>query len=429
MTLPAASVPARARGAWPLTVRGTGAVFLAGVSVVLAHESGIVELLYFGILLAAMPALGFLSLLLVRRTEPARRVIDPETVTVGRPSRVRVRVGLRSVLPVPPGTWRDDLGDGLDGAAAGILPAFASGLRGGTPDERAIDFVYTVTGSRRGVHELGPLAVTLTDPFGLVRRRVRFPSRTSVTVAPAIVDLTGLTDAPGESGGTLHATTDRLGQGADNLVARPYAPGDSMRRIHWRATAHRDQLMVRQEESESTPEASVVLDRGALRWSVEAQDLSGEDAAFDAAVSACISATARLVRDGYAVEVVDEEGGILAERIESGDTAEVEELRTRLALITAHRDSGLAALTRQFANASTGPVVVVTGRFDTGDAAALAPLAPHSALPLLLCTDPLGDAVEHAASAGWRVGVLGRDGDVAAAWADAARRGARHVAH
>ena len=91
-----------------------------------------------------------------------------------------------------------------------------------------------------------------------------------MTVAPAIVDLPPLTDFAGEAGGTLHTTTNQLGQGADNLVARPYVPGDSMRRIHWRATAHRDELMVRQEEQESTPEASVVLDRGVLRWSPEA---------------------------------------------------------------------------------------------------------------------------------------------------------------
>ena len=56
-----------------------------------------------------------------------------------------------------------------------------------------------------------------------------------------------------------------------------------MRRIHWRATAHRDELMVRQEEQESTPEATVVLDRGVLRWSPEALRAPGADAGFEAA--------------------------------------------------------------------------------------------------------------------------------------------------
>ena len=98
-----------------------------------------------------------------------------------------------------------------------------------------------------------------------------------MTVAPAVIDLPPLTNFAGEAGGTLHTTTNQLGQGADNLVARPYVPGDSMRRIHWRATAHRDELMVRQEEQESTPEASVVIDRGALRWSPEAMYAPGAD--------------------------------------------------------------------------------------------------------------------------------------------------------
>ena len=95
-----------------------------------------------------------------------------------------------------------------------------------------------------------------------------------------------------------------------------------MRRIHWRASAHRDELMVRQEEQETTPEAVVVLDRGAPRWAAEAMGAPGADPGFEAAVTTCVSAVARLVLDGYSVEVIDSDGTALAERIDGGDMSE-----------------------------------------------------------------------------------------------------------
>jgi len=42
------------RRLWPLTARGTGAVALAVACFVIANEVGIVELMYFGILLVAV---------------------------------------------------------------------------------------------------------------------------------------------------------------------------------------------------------------------------------------------------------------------------------------------------------------------------------------------------------------------------------------
>ena len=132
-----------------------------------------------------------------------------------------------------------------------------------------------------------------------------------------------------------------------------------MRRIHWRATAHRDQLMVRQEEQESTPEATVVLDRGVLRWSSDALRAPGADPAFEAAVSACVSVAARLAKEGYTVEVIDSDGTPLADPLD-GD-AEIDTLLARFATLTARRDDHLARLTALFAGVTTGPVILIVG--------------------------------------------------------------------
>ncbi len=409
---------------WPLTFRGTGALILAVGSIVLANELAIGELIYIGILLLAVLATAVASLYLVPRTDQVTRALTPDIASVGHDVRVTARVSVRTALPTPPGSWQDALPKALGGHAQGPFPALGSGLRGGG---RLVELRYDVTGLARGIHPLGPLRVTSTDPFGLARRTYVLGETTAVTVAPAVVDLAPLTDFAGETGGTLQTTMNRLGQGADNLIPRSYLPGDSMRRIHWRASAHQGDLMVRQEEQESTPEATVVLDRCVLRWSIDALHAPGNDPGFEIAVSAAASALTRLARDGYAVDLIDASGAELAERIHAGDVSEVESVVQHLATLTARRDDHLAHLARQFAGILTGPVVLVVGRLDPADADAIAPVAHHSTMPVLFVVAPVGDAVERARSHGWRVAVVDPDADLAAAWSAVVSRGVSNV--
>lgn len=101
----------------------------------------------------------------------------------------------------------------------------------------------------RGVHALGPMAVALRDPLGLLERRVPWdavamePGGADVTVYPPRrrppIDLDGVVAAgrPGPTG---------PGRGAfDRLDA--YRPGDPLRDVHWASSAKRadDRLLVR----------------------------------------------------------------------------------------------------------------------------------------------------------------------------------------
>jgi len=411
---------------WPLTLRGTGAVVLGILCFVLAHEFVVPELIYVSVLLLVVVAASIVTLYVVRRSESVVRSFLPDVATVGQEVAVRARVQIRSPLPVAQGHWRDELPKGMTGDASGRFPATASGMGLGG---RAIDLEYRVTPAVRGVHPVGPLTVSSTDPFGFARRRNTVGHPAPLTVAPQAVELGALTDLPGEAGGSMHSTTNQLGQGADNLIPRHYVPGDSMRRIHWRASAHRDELMVRQEEQETTPEAVVVLDRGGARWADEAVRAPGQDPGFESAVTACVSVTARLVREGYRVTVIDTEGVELAEPIDGGDASGIDRLLTGFALVTAlRRPSDPAHLVRLFAGVQTGPLVVIMGRCEDADADVLAPLPHHSSLPVLLLVAPLQDAVARAAATGWRVAAIPPDADLAAAWTGVVDRGGRRVA-
>jgi hypothetical protein len=185
--------------------------------------------------------------------------------------------------------------------------------------------------------------------------------------------------------------------------------------------------MVRQEEQESTPEATVVMDRGVLRFSPEAMQAPGADPGFEAAVSACVSVVTRLVHDGYAVEVIDSDGTVLAERIDGGDMTEVETLLTQFATLTARREDSLARVAHLFANLVTGPVVLIVGRFDAADCDLVSQVAHHSTLPMLLAVAPMGDVLDRAADRGWRVGTIDPECDLAFVWGSAVGRGLSHA--
>jgi len=392
------------RRVWPLTARGTGALVLALACFAVANQLGLVELVWFGVLLLVLVAGSLLAVVFGRGRADVARTLTPAVPTAGAEVDVDVRVTVRSSLPTMGGRWRDDLPTGVEGDATGAFPAVASGLSRG---DRTAELAYRVTTRRRGIHRLGALELTSTDPFGIARRTVALGELTRLVVTPAVVELPTLPGLSGRAGGAVSSPANRLGQGADDLVARPWAPGDSMRRIHWRATAHRDDLMVRQEEQETSPEATIVLDRGVARWSTAALQHPGADPGFENAVTLCASALLRLVQDGYAVEVAEADGSVLCERVESADAAALEQALLTLATITARPEDRLPALVDVFAGVTTGPLIVVTGRLEVADAVALAPVAHHSSCPVLLASAPAPGAL--AAAGGWAAAALHDD--------------------
>ncbi|PCE14635.1 hypothetical protein AUC47_03405 [Microbacterium sp. SZ1] len=378
-----------------LTMRGTGAL-LAGIGcIVAANLVGAAILLYIGVLLLALTVFALIAVRAPRRSGSVTRQVSTDLITVSETSRVTLRFALRA-LRVPRGLWRDVLPDAVSGDAAGEYPPETGQL------------TYLLTGVRRGVWPIGPLMLRTVDPFGLAQREQAFGETRTVTVVPEVFTLSPLTVKVGAAGGTAQTSSSRLGQGSDNLSPRRYIPGDSMRRIHWRATAHRGQLMVRQEEEESSPDALVVLDRSAARW----RRTDGEaDPAFEAAVSLCASAAVHLMQEGYGVDVIDSAGALLGTL--RGHEDDRDGLLVALAVVTPRGDArDLAALV---GGTPPGPLVYITGEIDEEDAALLRPAG--AAAPMLFATGPLARAAAAANRHGWRVATLGDD--IAGAWEDA----------
>lgn len=378
-----------------LTMRGTGALIGALGCLIAANLVGAPILVYIGILLLSLTVLAVVLVRAPRRSGSVTRQISTDLLTVSETSRVSVRVALRAIR-VPHGLWRDVLPEAVSGDSAGEYPPESGQLS------------YLITGVRRGVWPIGPLALRTVDPFGLAQREQLFGETSTVTVVPEVYALAALTVRVGAAGGTAQTSSTRLGQGSDNLSPRTYIPGDSMRRIHWRATAHRGQLMVRQEEEESSPDALVVLDRSAPRWHATGNQA---DPLFEAAVSLCASVAVHLAQEGYGVDVIDSAGNALGTL--RGHEDDRDGLLVTLALVTPRGGSrDLGALV---GGTPPGPLVYITGEMDAEDAALLR--TSGAAAPMLFATTPAPGAAEAATQRGWKFATLGAD--IASAWADA----------
>lgn len=119
---------------------------------------------------------------------------------------------------------------------------------------------YSVTPPRRGRFTIGPMILELSDPFALARSEVSVGGTQLITVIPEIEKLPPSGRTVTADDGSARVQRLRALGGDDDAMTRNYRPGDALRRVHWRASAHRGELMVREEERRSHAEASIVLD-------------------------------------------------------------------------------------------------------------------------------------------------------------------------
>lgn len=112
----------------------------------------------------------------------------------------------------------------------------------------------------RGQFILGPMTINSGDPFGLFQfpRHIKATSR--IIIYPATVPIYEFAAPIGRlSGGqavrrrTYEVTTNAAG-------IREYAPGDSLNRIHWKTTARRGKLMVKDFELDPLSDVWIFID-------------------------------------------------------------------------------------------------------------------------------------------------------------------------
>lgn len=134
-----------------------------------------------------------------------------------------------------------------------VLPALWPGEK--------VRLSYQARAQKRGVYALGPLRISVSDPFGVFQHFVPMAAQAEAVVYPRPVPLTGLVARTGGEPGLSTGERARASQsGLEFYGIRDYQPGDELRRIHWPATAHHRQLTVIEYERGISRTLAVVLD-------------------------------------------------------------------------------------------------------------------------------------------------------------------------
>ena len=114
--------------------------------------------------------------------------------------------------------------------------------------------------TRRGHFRIEPLHIRTGDPFGFFEASATVGQGVSVVVYPRLEPLP-LWRLPAASLEGSHASPERTLQTTPlATTVRPYAPGDSMNRIHWKSTARHGEIQVKEFDLEQTADAWIILD-------------------------------------------------------------------------------------------------------------------------------------------------------------------------
>ncbi|GGK56973.1 DUF58 domain-containing protein [Haloarcula sebkhae] len=195
-----------------------------------------------------------------------------------------------------------------------ITDRLSEGLDGETTVRKSLPatVTYRVTYTDRGEQRVGPVDVTVTDALGLVTERYTVESETDVLVYPPVYRLGGA-DAFART--FTPESEDR--QSFDRL--REYVSGDSLRDVHWKSSAKREDLLVKEFADSRSDRALLVA--------AEAREGHADEMAAAAA-----TITMAALESGLAVELAVPNGAV---EQGYGDTH-----RTRLLELLARADAG-----------------------------------------------------------------------------------------
>ena len=227
--------------------------------------------------------------------------------------------------------------------------------------------------ARRGVYDLGPALVDVSDPFGVMHKMRTSPQQDQVVVVPLVLPLSALPRPFGPAAPEAVELT-RIGFDGDEFHAiRDYEPGDDLRKVHWALTARTGSLMIREDHPSARAQLTVLLD---LRVGAR------NEPAFELACSVAASVAVAAVSEGRSVRLLTSDGVPTG----FGHTQEhADQLLDLLARVEPRAGGGVVDHPGDLAAShADGSLVVVSAAAVTStDVATLALLAPPESVTLV----------------------------------------------
>lgn len=251
---------------------------------------------------ASIPVTIYLALVLLQIRTPrpvsVTRTVEKSQFYEEEISRVRLRVsnpGERSVALV---TIEDTVPEELRDKSP--PPSFSFALK---PKEIRDSF-YSIKTDTFGLYSLGPIRVRSEDPSGVSIVSSTVEDSSVIVVLPKMTErLIHFKISPRKTKpwpGEIVAR--KVGLGIDNYSIRQYIPGDSFRRINWRASARaaNDDLLLNEQTAELGADTIIVVD---ARPASNLYSPNGESLVKNS-IRAAISISDKLLRDRNRVGLV-----------------------------------------------------------------------------------------------------------------------------
>lgn len=229
------------------------------------------------------------------------RNFSERRVFPGEPVNLVVRVTNRSPLPLAWFECDDEVLADIQMTKGSLKQTEAVKVRylsNNTPllwYER-VSWHYQFVPVKRGYFRFGPLSLRSGDPFGLFTRYEQRDNLDHLIVYPRIVPLMKYGLPARQPLGERRSDRQIFEDPSRTIGVRDYTSADPFKRIHWSATARRQQLQVKVYEPTTTPQAIVFLNITTFERSMYGLD----PVMFERAVTLAASAVAQLIEERHA---------------------------------------------------------------------------------------------------------------------------------
>jgi uncharacterized protein (DUF58 family) len=155
-----------------------------------------------------------------------------------------------------------------------------------------------VTGSlpvifrKRGIYRYGDFLIESGYPFVFFTKKVFTSVKGEIIVYPEIKDIDSFSPPYPREG--HEQALSKIGEGEEFSMFREFRYGDDSRRIHWKASAKTNKLLVMEYSTEELKKMTVILDNLMFR----------DENVFEKTVSFAASLSDRYLKDGYFVRLL-----------------------------------------------------------------------------------------------------------------------------
>jgi uncharacterized protein (DUF58 family) len=179
----------------------------------------------------------------------------PEHIFAGQPIRANIQLQ-NDKLTLPSFSLRVEATSPKNSSAPAMLetPVYFPYI----PKRDRVQQTVPMTFMRRGVHRQDTFRIVTRFPFGFLQKARRLDMATEAVVYPSVAPSSEFVEILPGLQGALESLSK--GRGQDLYALRDYMANDSVRHVHWKASARLGSLMVREFTREDDCRVLLVLD-------------------------------------------------------------------------------------------------------------------------------------------------------------------------